>query len=300
MSFAEFTYPILQAWDWWHMYSMRRVCMQIGGSDQYGNITAGLDAIKYLRGNHPDRHVKDSVNQLHSVTPFGFTVPLLTTASGNKFGKSAGNAVWLDADKTSPFDLYRYFMRTTDADVEKYLKLLTFMPMDAINDLMARHRMAPHLRQAQHALASDFLELVHGSEISQKTRQQHEQLFHRNSNTTHVTLKEFKFSAADYLQSNPANVRLSHHQVHGQTLARILRDCGIAESVSEGRRLVSQQAIYHARLPQGSPTLDQATPFIWMKCQADVPVEDYIMSDRIMLLRKGKTNVYVVEVRSKE
>jgi len=106
MSFAEFTYPILQSWDWWHMYHTKRVQVQIGGSDQYGNIIAGMDAINYINKHHYDPlHRQEKEEFL--MKPMGFTTPLLTTASGEKFGKTAGNAIWLDKDMTSAFDLYQ-------------------------------------------------------------------------------------------------------------------------------------------------------------------------------------------------
>lgn len=100
MSYAEFTYPLLQAYDWWHLYQ-KGVQLQIGGSDQYGNIVAGIDLIKHLV---PRRSTPPEVRRLSG--PFGLTVPLLTTAAGAKFGKSAGNAIWLDKTMTSPFELY--------------------------------------------------------------------------------------------------------------------------------------------------------------------------------------------------
>lgn len=99
MSFAEFCYPVLQAWDWWVMFRDHDVSMQIGGSDQYGNILSGVDGIKYALKVQEDGTTETS-------TPLGFTVPLLTTPSGEKFGKSAGNAIWLDKEQTSVFDLY--------------------------------------------------------------------------------------------------------------------------------------------------------------------------------------------------
>jgi len=106
MSFSEFCYPVLQAWDWWHMFQTENIQLQIGGADQYGNILSGADAIKHAakalvndEGAPPDK-----IDPLSA--PFGFTVPLLTTPSGEKFGKSAGNAVWLDKNQTSVFDLY--------------------------------------------------------------------------------------------------------------------------------------------------------------------------------------------------
>jgi tyrosyl-tRNA synthetase len=103
MSFSEFCYPVLQAWDWWHMYRKSGVQLQIGGADQYGNILSGVDAIKHgLKAVNSG----SSPPKAPSSMPMGFTVPLLTTPSGEKFGKSAGNAVWLDKEQTSVFDLY--------------------------------------------------------------------------------------------------------------------------------------------------------------------------------------------------
>lgn len=111
MSFAEFTYPLLQGWDWWHMFANHGVQLQVGGSDQYGNIVAGMDAIKHITLNNPEtlegKDMLDASGKLKDeLSPMGITVPLLTTASGEKFGKSAGNAIWLDKNMTSPFDLY--------------------------------------------------------------------------------------------------------------------------------------------------------------------------------------------------
>ena len=111
MSFSEFTYPLLQGWDWWHMYQEYGIQVQIGGSDQYGNIVAGMDAVRHIAQNAEYEGERpawlDSEGRLKDeALPMGLTVPLLTTSSGEKFGKSAGNAVWLDRTMTSPFDLY--------------------------------------------------------------------------------------------------------------------------------------------------------------------------------------------------
>ena len=112
MSFAEFTYPLLQSWDWWYMYSTKDIQVQVGGSDQFGNILAGIDAINHIRHNHYDPLLKQDEEKLSEreaflKKPMGFTVPLLTTSSGEKFGKSEGNAIWLDQEMTSAFDLYQ-------------------------------------------------------------------------------------------------------------------------------------------------------------------------------------------------
>ena len=114
MSFAEFSYPLMQAWDWWRMFEERDIQMQIGGSDQFGNIVTGIDAIKIIRDSEPNAMQKLPEGLMHD--PVGFTVPLLTDSSGAKFGKSAGNAIWLDQFMTNSFDLYGYFVRRPDAD----------------------------------------------------------------------------------------------------------------------------------------------------------------------------------------
>ena len=111
MSFAEFSYPLLQGWDWWHMYKTMGVQVQVGGADQYGNIVAGMDAVKHIAQNSAEiadreRWLDADGRVRDEFAPMGLTVPLLTTSSGEKFGKSAGNAIWLDRNMTSPFDLY--------------------------------------------------------------------------------------------------------------------------------------------------------------------------------------------------
>ena len=118
MSFAEFTYPLLQSWDWWYMYSTKDIQVQVGGSDQFGNILAGIDAINHIRLNHYDpieRQDEEKLSEREAFLkkPMGFTVPLLTTSSGEKFGKSEGNAIWLDMEMTSAFDLYQVMFAST-------------------------------------------------------------------------------------------------------------------------------------------------------------------------------------------
>jgi tyrosyl-tRNA synthetase len=106
MSFAEFTYPLMQSWDFWELYQQQGIQIQIGGSDQYGNILSGVEAIKYMNKTHHDPKIRQN-NPDPLLEPIGFTVPLLTTPSGEKFGKSSGNAVWLSKDLTNVFDLYQ-------------------------------------------------------------------------------------------------------------------------------------------------------------------------------------------------
>lgn len=148
MSFAEFSYQMLQGYDWLHLLRTYNCRFQIGGSDQMGNIDSGHELI----GRATDQRV------------FGLTVPLITTESGEKFGKSAGNAVWLTENKSSSFQLYQFFVRTKDSDVQKLLRLFTFLPLGKIEEIVNEHRKAPERREAQKILAEHVTRLVHGGE----------------------------------------------------------------------------------------------------------------------------------------
>ena len=146
MSYAEFTYQVFQAYDWMHLLNQYNCRFQIGGHDQMGNIMSGHELIS--------RTSKKEV--------FGFTLPLITSEGGKKFGKSINNAVWLSPKKSSSFDLYQFFIRTKDSDVENYLKLFTFLPLKEINYIIEEHKRKPENRRAQQVLADNVTLLVHG------------------------------------------------------------------------------------------------------------------------------------------
>lgn len=150
LSFTEFTYTLIQGMDFNHLYNHHNVRIQVGGSDQWGNITTGLEVI---RKTH-DEEAK----------AYGFTIPLVTKADGTKFGKTAGGAVWLDAEKTSPYEFYQFWLNTGDADVVKYLKIFTFLSRETIEALEEKVATEAHLREAQKTLASEMTKLIHGEE----------------------------------------------------------------------------------------------------------------------------------------
>lgn len=150
ISFTEFSYMLMQAVDFNHLFDHYNCRVQIGGSDQWGNITTGLEVI---RKTHEEE-----------VKAFGFTIPLVTKSDGTKFGKSAGGAVWLDAKKTSPYEFYQFWINTADADVVKYLKIFTFISREEIEELEKTIETEAHLRKAQNVLASEMTKLVHGEE----------------------------------------------------------------------------------------------------------------------------------------
>lgn len=148
ISFTEFTYQILQSVDFLHLYQAEDVQLQVGGADQWGNITAGIDLIHKIEG--PEAKA------------FGLTIPLMLKADGTKFGKTAGGAVWLDPEKTTPYEFYQFWLNQDDRDVVKYLKYFTFLSQDEIEELAKKVETQPEKREAQRRLAEEVTEFVHG------------------------------------------------------------------------------------------------------------------------------------------
>ena len=146
ISYTEFSYMAMQAYDFWHLFRTERCELQVGGSDQWGNITAGIELIGKREGKQT----------------YGLVFPLITTAAGTKFGKSEAGNIWLDPAKTSPYQFYQFWINTDDRDVERYLKLFTFLPLDEIAETMASHAADPGKRVAQRLLARDVTTRVHG------------------------------------------------------------------------------------------------------------------------------------------
>ena len=161
ITFTEFSYMLLQSLDFLHLHEEKGVTLQVAGSDQWGNITAGVDLVRKKTG--------------HEV--YAFTMPLILDASGNKFGKSEGNALWLDKNKTSSYELYQYLINSDDGLVESYLKVFTFLTKEEIEDIMEKHNKEPHLRLAQKTLAREVITDLHGEEEFNKALKISEALF---------------------------------------------------------------------------------------------------------------------------
>ncbi|KAI4721882.1 tyrosyl-tRNA synthetase [Aureobasidium sp. EXF-10727] len=281
MSYAEFTYPLLQAYDWWHLYQSG-VQVQIGGSDQYGNIVAGMDLIKHLT---PRPTTSPETKQLSG--PFGLTVPLLTTAAGAKFGKSAGNAIWLDKTMTSPFELYGFLVGSADADVERYLKLFTFLPLHHISAVMAEHQTDPSQRKAQHLLAHEVVDLVHGSEEAEKTANQHK--FSRRPNLQSLQ------SEAETGNEGLNRVFLPHSLVYNKPPARILYHAGLAKSNSDGTRMVNSGGAY---IGSATDSNDSELEFRSLKGVTAAAIMEMVEQNNVLVLRTGKWNVKLIEIIS--
>ncbi len=215
ISFTEFSYMLLQANDYRHLHDTLGVELQVGGSDQWGNITAGIDLIRRTSGAH-----------VH-----GLTVPLVTRADGQKFGKSADGAVWLSAEMTTPYAFFQYFMNVDDRDVERFLLQLTMLPVDEVRTVMAAHEAEPGARSAQRVLALAVTELVHGRDEAERAA---------------GASKGFTRAAADLtaddwreLAASLPVIEIASNDV-GRDLVELLADAGAVASRSEGRRLVAQ------------------------------------------------------------
>ncbi|KAF2437111.1 hypothetical protein EJ08DRAFT_602053 [Tothia fuscella] len=293
MSFSEFCYPVLQAYDWWHMYASMGVQLQIGGADQYGNILSGIDGIKNaLKVTGQSTEEEDEQEGLLS-DPMGFTVPLLLAPSGEKFGKSAGNAVWLDVKQTPSFDLYGFFVSQPDSEVERLLKLFTFVELPEIERVMAEHTRSPEKRLAQHLLASEFVSLVHGPDIAEKTAQNHKSMFSAGL----ISPDDLHRQLSDETWEGPC---LACSDFFGLSLSTVMVSAGIAKSKSEARRLISAKGVYilgEAQDANGAPVRGMVP--------LDSEVETLSSRDLISLkdcdfdvfcIRKGKAKVVNVKV----
>ena len=198
LSYAEATYQLLQAYDFLHLYRKHGCLLQIGGSDQWGNIIAGVELIGRM---YPE------------VAISGMTFPLITTAQGEKLGKSDGNALWLDAEMTSPFDLYQYFLRLSDDDALRWLSMLSLQPMEEIEEIKMAHKLKPECRLAQLALAKDVISFVHGIGIVKDVERASQLLFDQYDETIFADEKSIDL-VAHMLKQSKRYLELPHDKDH--------------------------------------------------------------------------------------
>lgn len=220
ISFTEFSYQILQSLDFLKLYETEGVRLQVGGSDQWGNITAGLELIRKVKGDE--------------AKAFGLTVPLVTKSDGTKFGKSEGNAVWLDPEKTTPYEFYQFWINTDDRDVIKYLKYFTFLSHEEILELEKATAEAPEKRLAQKALAEDVTKLVHGEEALQQAIRISEALF--NGDIRELSAKEIEQGFKDVPSYTNEDAEIG--------LVDLLVNAKISPSKRQAREDIQNGAIY--------------------------------------------------------
>ncbi|MBF0805642.1 MULTISPECIES: tyrosine--tRNA ligase [unclassified Streptococcus] len=219
ISYTEFAYQIMQGYDFYTLNQERNVTLQIGGSDQWGNMTAGTELLR--RKANTTGHV--------------LTVPLITDANGKKFGKSEGNAVWLDASKTSPYEMYQFWLNVLDDDAVRFLKIFTFLSLEEIAEIEKEFLAAPHQRLAQKILAKEVVSLVHGQAAYEQALKITESLF--SGNIQELSVSELLQGLGD----------VPNYQVTGQdslNLVDILVTAGISPSKRQAREDVTNGAIY--------------------------------------------------------
>ena len=277
LGFNEFTYQILQAYDFFHLYSKEGVTIQVGGNDQWGNIVAGIDLIRRLnsKGN--------GQNQM-KLGPYGMITPLLTTANGVKFGKSAGNAVFIDSHMNTPFDLYQFFYNTLDEDVEKFLKIFTLVPQQEIKSICERHYLdcSKHLGQA--ILAKEVTELIYGPEEAHQAEYISMALFHHldinSSSSSFSTTNEFNTESLIPILFKIG--MLYKGQKEWDLLTMLVQIAKISRK--EAKRRIEQGSI-SIGFPRGNTVKNNILPNKWDK---------YLMSDKLLILRLGKRKIYPI------
>jgi tyrosyl-tRNA synthetase len=256
ISYTEFSYMVIQAHDFWHLFRTEQCELQIGGSDQWGNITAGIELIGKREGR----------------PAYGLVFPLITTTAGSKFGKSEAGNIWLDPDKTSPYQFYQFWINTDDRDVERYLKLFTFLPLDHITGAMEEHRQDPAKRVAQRLLARDVTARIHGEAAAQEAIRTSMALFGRGDRTGGADLTEA-------LPEMPTR-QVSRSELGGKIpVVDLLVASGLATSKADARRGIQGRGFYLNDQPI------EATDLQLDENQIQGPPDN-----RFVILRKGKKN----------
>lgn len=290
MSLAEFMYPMIQSYDWFSLFVDRGVEIQVGGSDQYGNIITGKEYIQHMQTHHPERCFKESTT---SGRPIGITAPLLTSSSGEKLGKSAGNAVWLDAVMLHPFEFYGSLLRTADADVENHLKLLSLASMDTIHTTLKEHSLDPSMRKAQTLLADEVCAVVHGLEWQQYIKALH----YRSRNPTISGFVEIS-TMSGKPDGEAAMVRLSNSFLRECSPRDLLDKIDAAESRSKARSLLESGGVYIARQVNNDSDQLQFEQVKISRCGSEIRARDWLIQDKYIFMRVGKWKIYMIEMIS--
>ncbi|XP_045611659.2 tyrosine--tRNA ligase, mitochondrial [Procambarus clarkii] len=260
LSFTEFSYQALQAYDWLYLYDKYNCKIQIGGNDQMGNFHSGYQLI----------------NRIHNASVTGLTVPIITNESGDKFGKSAGSPIWLDSSKTSPFDLYQFFVRVKDSEIEKYLLLLTFLPVTDVKKVMEKHKSSPESRHAQVKLAEKVTLLVHGQSGLESALRTTEALYGNKPEALAQMSKEdiegaFKFAASSNIFLEP-----------GTSVIGMALKAGCFADERDARRIIEAGGFYINLARVTMPDL-VLIPGV------------HILPNGLTLARVGKKNYYLIK-----
>ncbi len=259
ISYTEFSYQVLQAFDFLELYRRHDCKIQLGGSDQWGNIVAGLDLIRKVEGG----------------VAHCMTIPLMTKSDGSKFGKTAGGSVWLDPEMTSPYAFYQFWLNSDDADVPKYLKVFSFRSREEIEALVAQHETNPGAREAHRALAQELTTLVHGADECNGAEKAAKALFGQ------AELSELDERTLESALSQLPRTTVTRGSAF-PTWVDLLAATGVVDSKSAARRIVKEGGAY---LHNAKVTTEEFAPSV-----------ENLRFGRFLLLRKGKRDLAAVEL----
>ncbi|MBW2936994.1 tyrosine--tRNA ligase [Aureisphaera sp. CAU 1614] len=264
MSFTEFTYQLVQGYDFLHLFKNHDCTLQMGGSDQWGNITTGTELIRRI-GNGKG---------------YALTCPLITKSDGSKFGKSEGGNVWLDANRTSPYKFYQYWLNTSDEDAEKYIKIFTFLDKTTVEGLVAEHKEAPHMRLLQKRLAQEVTITVHSEEEYENAVKASEILFGKSTSEDLKNLNEKTF--LDVFEGVPQAEISSTELNNGLDIIGALAEkTGFLKSNGEARRALKENSISVNKEKVGEDFQITSTDLI---------------NGQFVLLQRGKKNYFIIKV----
>jgi tyrosyl-tRNA synthetase len=265
MSFTEFTYQLFQGYDFLHLYREKNCKIQMGGSDQWGNITTGTELVRRVAGGKA----------------YAMTCPLITKADGTKFGKTEGGNIWLDRDRTSPYKFYQYWLNSSDEDAEKYVRIFTFLDKETIEDLILAHKETPHLRLLQKRVAEEVTTMVHSKEDLDNAIKASNILFGKSTSEDLKTLDEQTF--LDVFDGvTQAEVTLDDINNGLDIIGALAAKTGFLKSNGDARRALKENAI--------SVNKEK------VKEDFSITVADLI-NDKFVLLQRGKKNYYVLVVK---
>jgi len=264
LSFTEFSYQLIQGYDFLHLYRHHNCTLQMGGSDQWGNITTGAELIRRMDGGKG----------------YALTCPLITKSDGTKFGKSEGGNVWLDAKRTSPYRFYQYWLNSSDEDAEKYIKIFTFLDRDTIETLIKEHQEAPHLRLLQKRLGQEVTTTVHGSEEWEKAVKASEILFGKSTSEDLKSLDQDTF--LDVFDGVP-QAEIPRNAVE--------EGIGIIDALADKSNFLKSKGEARRALKENSISVNRE------KVSESYSIsEDDLINDRFILLQRGRKNYFILSV----
>lgn len=265
MSFTEFTYQLLQGYDFYYLYKNKGCKLQMGGSDQWGNITTGTELIRRMDGGEA----------------FAVTCPLITKADGTKFGKTEKGNIWLDAKLTSPYEFYQFWINTADVDAERYIKIYTLLSKEEIDNLISEHQKDPGRRILQGELAKHITIMVHGEKAYNQAVEASQILFGKGTKDTLMSLDENTF--LDIFKGVPVFAVGKQEIANGVAVLDLLADkTQIYASKSEARRAVKENGLSINQEKITNPEL--------------VINNDFVLNQKYILVRKGKKNYFIINV----